>query len=144
MPWSQPKFRPPDNASALERVVAVLCYLTSGLAGIVYIIISRTSNQSRFFRFHFLQSIILGILAILVGWAKNAFEMITAPAMASLGSWLHGTLAATGDGIMTAISWLIMAILGALFLLPFYGAIMAALGKTAEIPYISDVVRQQL
>ncbi len=135
MPW-----RSQDKATALERVVAVLCYLTAGLAGIVYIILSRSSTQSDFFRFHFLQSIILGILAILLSWCVGSLGFITMP----LATMLTEALPGTGAQIYNGLAFVAQAVLGAFALLPFYGVIFAALGKNAEIPFISNVVRQQM
>lgn len=135
MPW-----RSQDNATALERVVAVLCYLTSGLAGIVYIILSRSSSQSNFFRFHFLQSIIIGIMAILLQWTAGALGMVTLPLFNMLDSAMPGT----GGQIANGVGFLLAAILRAFMLLPVYGLLFAAFGKFAEIPFISNVVRQQM
>lgn len=135
MPW-----RSQDTATALERVVAVLCYLTAGLAGIVYIILSRTSSQSNFFRFHFLQSIFLGLLAILLQWSSGALGMITMP----LFNMLDGAMPGTGGQIANGVFLIINALFRAFQLLPVYGLLFAAFGKFAEIPFISNVVRQQM
>lgn len=135
MPW-----RSQDSATPLERVVAVLCYLTAGLAGIVYIILSRSSSQSNFFRFHFLQSIILGILSILLTWTGSALAMIIVPLFTMLDNALPGT----GGQIANGIGFVLSIAMRAFSLLPVYGLIFAALGKFAEIPFISNVVRQQM
>jgi uncharacterized membrane protein len=145
MPWrQQSNFRPPEKASTVERVVAVLCYLTAGLAGIIYIIISRSSYQAPFFRFHFLQSVIIGILALLLSWAQGAFSVIAAGPFNMFFGWLNSMMPNTGGMIANGILWTVGIIFTALSLLPIYGAIMAALGKYAEIPFISKVVRQQM
>jgi uncharacterized membrane protein len=136
MPWRSQQ----DSPTALERVVAVLCYLTMGLAGIVYIILSRSSSQSNFFRFHFLQSIILGILAILLNWAAGAAGFMVLP----LFNLLDGVMPGTGGQIANGVGFLLANIMVAFSLLPIYGLIFAALGKFAEIPFISNVVRQQM
>lgn len=135
MPWRQQ-----DGPTGLERVIAVLCYLTAGIAGILYIVISRSSYQSNFFRFHFLQSIILGIIALLLGWASNTFGMIGMPFF----QLLDGLAPGVGGTIANVVVMLVQAIIVAFGLLPFYGLIWAALGKYAEIPFISNVVRQQM
>ena len=49
MPWINQK-----NPQMVERAVAGLCYLSGGLIGLLYIVISRSKSQSMFFRFHFL------------------------------------------------------------------------------------------
>jgi uncharacterized membrane protein len=135
MPW-----RSQDNPTPLERVVAAICYPTAGLAGIVYIILSRSSSQSNFFRFHFLQAIILGILAILLRWTIGAASFMTGPLFEFLNGLMPGTggQIATGVGLVLEYSYLAFGLLGV------YGLIFAALGKFAEIPFISNVVRQQM
>ncbi len=52
----------------VERVISGLCYLSFGLIGLLYIIVSGKSANSEFFRFHFMQAIVLGILGVLLGW----------------------------------------------------------------------------
>ena len=133
-------WRSQDKATALERIVAVLCYLTGGLAGIVYIILSRSSAQSSFFRFHFLQAILLGILTILFQWTIGALSLIVTP----LFTLLDNAMPATGGHIANGIGMGLTIVLQAFSLLPFYGLICAALGKFAEIPFLSNVVRQQM
>lgn len=145
MPW---RFTPGPNKmsgpSAMERVVGLLCYMTGGIAGIIYIVLSRSSYQSDFFRFHFLQSIVLAIMAMLIGWAGGAFNGIMGPAL----SWFTNLLVSAGFGgaetIAGALGGILLLILQAFNLLPVYGAVMAALGKYAQIPFLSDVVRQQM
>ena len=145
MPWrQQSNSRPPEKGSKTERIVAVLCYLTAGLAGIIYIIISRSSYQAPFFRFHFLQSVIIGILAMLLSWAQGAFGMIAAGPSEMLIKGLSDLVPNSGTMISDVILGAVGIIFTAFSLLPIYGAIMAALGKYAEIPFISNVVRQQM
>jgi len=120
-------YKQQSNATTTEKVVGALSYLTSGLAGLIYIIISRSSYQSNFFRFHFLQSIVLGIISILLSYSIRAFGTI-APALASM------------PGVETAL-WIGASAFG---LLPIYGLIFCLLGKYAEIPWLSDVVRNQM
>lgn len=133
MPWRSQD----SSATTLERVVAVLCYLTAGLAGIVYIILSRSSSQSNFFRFHFLQSIIIGILAILLTWTSNTLSVM-------LFTILDNVMPGTGGQIANGVGFALGIVMKAFALLPVYGLIFAALGKFAEIPFISNVVRQQM
>lgn len=141
MPWRND--RPGSYKSsyggpgAVERIVSVLCYLTGGIVGIIYIIISRSHYQSDFFRFHFLQSIVLAIISLLLSWALQAIPVMLGP--------LLGLAQAGGGGeIIRLINQGVYIILLAYGLLPLYGAIMAALGKYAQIPYLSDVVRNQM
>ncbi len=122
----------------LERVVAGVCYLTFGLAGLLYIILASRRGQSSFFRFHFIQSILLGIIGLLLGWTSQIFISI-------VGS-IIGTLAAPdiASQIVEGINFAVFIIVRAASLLVVYGMIWAFLGKYAEIPFISNIVRQQM
>ena len=116
-----------NDANWTERIVGALCYATGGLAGIVYIIISRSSTQTPFFRFHFLQSIVLGIISVLLNWSCRALGTI-APAITAI------------PGVETGLNIGLMVYA----LLPLYGLIFCLLGKRAEIPWLSYVVRNQM
>lgn len=135
MPWvnnSQP--------SVVERVVGGLCYLTLGLAGLLFIIISGQRGQSQFFRFHFLQSIIVGIIALLLSWASNVFISL----ILGLLSMLSGLMGSAAPLVAYWVTQGLTIVLNAFNLLLVYGAIWSFLGKFAEIPFISDLVRRQM
>ena len=135
MPWTNE-----SQPTVLQRVIAGVCYMTAGLAGLLYIVISGRSGQSPFFRFHFLQSIIVSIIGLLLSWAGGVLFTI-------LGKLL-GMVDAAAPGVGTQIAfWLGMTldvVMKAGFLLLVYGMIFAFLGKYAEIPFISNLVRQQM
>lgn len=154
MPWrNDQSFKPNQRSSGpslmdrlfgygpspVERIVGILCYLTSGIAGIIYIIINRSHQQSDFFRFHFLQSIVLGIMSMLLGWALQASAMILGPLIGMLLQALSGAGIVIGSvaEVLNFGMWIF-------YLLPLYGAVMAGLGKYAPIPLLSDVVRNQM
>jgi uncharacterized membrane protein len=131
-----PSFNP-KNPVAVERTIAGLCYLSGGLIGLLYIIITRSQSQSMFFRFHFLQSMILVAIGILLNLAVGVTQNI-------LGGML-GLLNVGSPGVV--LSYVAMGvglIMNAGFLLMLYGMIMAFLGKFAEIPVISPLVRQNM
>lgn len=129
-----------DQPAWVERIVAALCYLTGGIAGIIYIIISRSSYQSQFFRFHFLQSIILVIISFLLNFAFKAIPFMVGP----LIPFLSSSMGMAGEAIYNLISNGIMIFFLLYSLIPIYGLIFALLGKSAEIPVISKVVRNQM
>ncbi len=134
---------PPVNygrPTALERVIGGICYLTLGLAGLLFIIISGRRGQSQFFRFHFLQSIVVGIIILLVGWTSGVLLSIVAGLLGMLSPVLGGN----GPAVTAWIGWGVDLVLKALNLLVLYGMIWAFLGKYAEIPFISDIVRRQM
>ena len=135
MPWQYEK-----EQTVLERVVGGICYLTFGLAGLLFIILSGKRGQSQFFRFHFLQSIVLCIISLLLSWCSGIFIQM-------VGSLLSG-LAASGVGAVEQIMfWTqrsLYVVITAFNLLLVYGLILSFLGRYAEIPFISDVVRRQM
>jgi uncharacterized membrane protein len=135
MPWINPK--QPD---AQERIISGLCYLSVGLIGLLYVILSGKSANSPFFRFHFLQSILLGVLGCLLNWTASALVSILGGMLGMFGE------AASGPSywLMTSIGFLIHNIYLAGILLLGYGAVLAFLAKYAEIPFISNLVRQQI
>jgi uncharacterized membrane protein len=124
MPWKYTS--PPSTA---ERIVGGLCYLTFGLAGIIYIVLSGRHGQSDVFRFHFMQSILLGILGILFGWTIRLFD---------------STFLSLMGGIGIGVVYVIDLLMKAAYLLLLYGMIASFLGKYAKIPLVSNIVRRQM
>jgi uncharacterized membrane protein len=135
MPWINQ--RQPD---VQEKAISGVCYLTVGLIGLLYIILSGKSANSPFFRFHFLQSILLGVLGCLLNWTAGAFVSILGGMLGMFGEAASGPSSA----ILNGIAFLIHNIYLAGILLLGYGAIWAFLGKYAEIPFVSNLVRQQI
>lgn len=127
----------PKNPVAVERTVAGLCYVSGGLIGLLYIIISRSRSQSMFFRFHFLQSMILVALGILINLTFGITQNI-------LGGMLGLMNLGSPATILNYLALGIQLIVNGGFLLMIYGMIMAFLGKYAEIPVISPLVRQNM
>lgn len=135
MPWINQ--RQPD---VQEKVISGLCYLTVGLIGLLYIVLNGKSSSSSFFRFHFLQSILLGVLGCLLNWTAGAFMSILSGMLGMFGDLGSGP----SYWIMTSISFLVHNISVAGILLLGYGAVLAFMGKIAEIPFVSNLVRQQI
>lgn len=136
MPWINQSSQP----SATERVIGGLCYLTFGLLGLLYIIISGRSSQSPFFRFHFLQSIVLGIIGLLLSWTTQVFMTL----MSGLLTMLSGVIGPVAGSIAFGLTFTFDIVTKACFFLLVYGMLFAFLGKYAEIPFISSLVRRQM
>jgi uncharacterized membrane protein len=132
MPWTNQ-----TKPTVIERVVGGVCYFTFGLAGIIYIILSGRSGQSDFFRFHFLQSIVLSILGILFGWMIQAFLKIATAMLLTFGTSFSISL-------VNMLAFTCDAFVKAAYLLLIYGMLWAFMGKYAEIPFISNIVRRQM
>ncbi|HEY9787218.1 MAG TPA: hypothetical protein V6D17_17645 [Candidatus Obscuribacterales bacterium] len=134
-PSSWNKKPSPDT---IVRIVSALCYLTVGLAGIIYIIFQGKHSQAMFFRFHFLQSIILGIIGLLLGWTIGIFVNISEGILG-----LFPGISNPGQ-IVGSIAFGMQMLLNLGSLLMLYGLIFSLIGRYAEIPLISKLVRQQL
>ena len=135
MPWLNDK-----GASKLERVIAGFCYLTFGLIGLLFIIISGQRGQSSFFRFHFLQSIVLGIIFMLIQWCSGILVQLLLALMNMIAPLVGGSAATISVYLFGAVDIFFKAYL----LLFVYGMIWAFMGKLAEIPLISDIIRRQM
>lgn len=134
MPWAnRPSAHPPD---VMEKLISAANYLTSGLVGLLYIIFGGKHKDNQFFRFHWIQSIILGILGIILSWTFSAF-----------GNIFGGMLGMVGAGsgqLMLGVGMIMQLFMTLGFLLCAYGVIFSLLGKYAEIPFISKIVRSNL
>jgi uncharacterized membrane protein len=120
----------------LERLMAGLNYLTLGLAGLIYTIIQGRYSRTNFFRFHFLQAILLGLFGMLLNWTSDIFVSI-------VGGLLQ-LIPGFGPQMIIFIPITVFWIVRVGMLLLLYGLVMALLGKEAEIPVVSKIVRQQL
>lgn len=127
------------NPVTVEKIVSAACYLSGGLIGIVYIILSRSKGQSMFFRFHFIQAMMLAVIAFLIKFTAEITMQISGGVLGLLNN------PALQAQILSVVSIVVQFVLGGIFpVLCLYGLIWALLGKYAEIPVISPLVRQNL
>ena len=133
MPW-----RLQSELTVPDKIVAGLCYPTFGVAGLLYTIFGRPGAQLQQFRFHFIQSIVLWIVGTLLSWCL-------APLLQLFLGLCTAIMPATAvSSINTGLFYVFNIVQIAFYLLLAYGAIWAFLGKYAEVPFISNVVRQNL
>ena len=132
MPW-----RVTSEPSTKEKVIGGLSYFTFGVAGLLYIILDKAANQSQQFKFHFYQSVLLWILSLLVGMgAAPLLEMLI---------WGITMISPTAAAyVSSGVGIAAFVLTNAFRLLLLYGAIMAFLGKFAEVPFISNIVRHNM
>lgn len=135
MPWHN--LSTGGQATMTERIISGLCYVTFGLLGLLYIIISGRSGQSGFFRFHFLQSIVLGILGMLISWSGNIFISLMGGLVGLMGPAIAAPIIGGVNTTLLVVMWLGYILLG-------YGMLWAFMGKYAEIPFVSNLVYQQM
>lgn len=131
-----------SHITPLERILSGLSYLTSGLVGFIWIIVSHIKGKSlsSFARFNIFQSIfifisiyVLGIIFnILLGMAQ--MMPVIGPLTVNIAYLLKDYPLILGFSI---INFAIIA-------LCLYMAISAFLGKHAEVPWFSDNVRRMV
>ena len=124
-----------------EKAISALCYFPMGFfIGIGYILFNGAGSNNKFFRFNFFQSIILQILITIIQMGSQSVTGIFVSFIKAAG----GALGGVPYNVIEAIYMTVGIFVTAFSLLLFYGIIWTILGKYAEIPFISDVVRQNL
>lgn len=126
-----------NRPDGVERLISGFCYLSMGLVGLLYIVISGKKEPSDFFRFHFIQSIILGGLFFLCGFTGSIFANI----LGGVFGLIHLTFA---DTILFWVGqfWYYAGCLFCILLV--YGGLFALFGKHAEVPIVSRLVRTNM
>jgi hypothetical protein len=107
-----------------------------GISGLIYTIIGGRFARTNFFRTHFLQAILLGIMGMLLGSCSS----ILANILGGILEMIPGMDSGMVMFIPITIAWIIR--LGMLLLV--YGLVMSLLGKYAPIPMITKLVNQQM
>ena len=121
----------------IERIVACLSYLTMGLAGFIWLIIGilRRARTTKFLQYHIFQSIFISIgyvlLCLILGFILNLLSMIPLINVlaAQIALFFNMPLFFGFSIIQTAI-----------YILLFYLAITSFLGLYSRIPFVSDVI----
>ncbi|MBN8658786.1 MAG: hypothetical protein LCH63_12200 [Candidatus Melainabacteria bacterium] len=130
-------FKSPDTSA---KLVCAACYLTGGIAGLIYSIANGTYKDATFFRFHFLQAIMLGIIQIFISMGGG----ILVSTLTGILS-LFGSATAPISGAISDIFILALNIISKLFLLcALVGIVQSLRGKNLELPGISILVRQNM
>lgn len=132
MPW-----RLQGEPTKIERICGGLSYFTFGIVGLIYMLISKSGSQSQLFRFHMYQAVLLSILATLFGWAIN-------PLLGIMFNIMAGVAPQAVQTVGTVVGWTALILTNTFYLLLLYGAVWAFLGKFAEVPFVSNLVRQNM
>lgn len=134
MPW-----RSQMQPTVIEKIVAGLCYFTFGMTGLIYMLVTKggPSAMSQLFRFHMYQAVFLSIIAVLAQWALIPLLGIF---MGIVGAVAPNSVPIIGTGL----GFVFDVLQKTFYLLLLYGAVWAFLGKFAEVPFISNVVRQNM
>lgn len=125
-----------------DKIISGLSYLTTGLVGFIWIIVSHIRGQSlsNFTRFHIFQSIFIFILLYLLGMVFNillAFVQLIpliGPVVVNIVYYLKVYPMILGFSLIN------FSIIG----VTIYLAVYSFLGKYGEIPWVSDTIRKMV
>lgn len=125
----------------VERVVASLSYLTMGMAGFIWLIVSLFTNArlKPFLQYHIFQSIFISlgftVLSLFIGFVSNILSFIPLinKLVAQIGFLLNMPLLFGYSLIQIVIYSVLIYLAGTSFL-----------GKYSYIPWISDIIGQNI
>ncbi|GEM_PF-1225855 len=148
MVMKQGKYERPAEPKSMytfpEKAAAAGTYLPAMigfLIGIVYILAKGPGCDRSFFRFHFYQSIFLSVLLFLIQALGTGMSGIIIGTIrlfeGMIGSGTVGFLTEN----LTMVTYVLMA---PFVLLVPYGMIMSLLGRYADIPWVSRVIRSNM
>ncbi len=130
-----------DTPFMIERIVAALTYLTMGMVGFIWLIIGlfTKARLKPFLQYHIFQSIFISLgfalLSILIGWLSNilSFIPIINQIVAQITFWLNMPLIFDYSLIQAVI-----------YLFLIYLAVTSFIGKYSYIPWVSDIIDQNI
>lgn len=125
----------------VERVVASLSYLTMGMAGFIWLIVSLFTNArlKPFLQYHIFQSIFISlgftVLSLFIGFVSNILSFIPLinKLVAQIGFLLNMPLLFGYSLIQIVIYSVLIYLAGTSFF-----------GKYSYIPWISDIIGQNI
>ncbi len=131
-----------DNTPYLiERIIASLSYMTMGMVGFIWLIIGLFTKASLkpFLKYHIFQSIFISlgfaVLSIFVGWVSNILSFI--PFINKLVAQINFLL-----NMPLIFDYSILQTVIYVFLI--YLAVTSFAGKFSYIPWISDIIDQNV
>ncbi len=130
-----------ESPYLIERLIAALSYLTMGMVGFVWLIIGlfTSARLKPFLQYHIFQSIFISlgfaVLSILVGWVSNLLSVIPFinKVVAQINFLLNMPLIFDYSLLQTAI-----------YAFLAYLAITSFMGRFSYIPWISDIIDQNI
>lgn len=125
----------------IERLVAGFSYLTMGMAGFIWLIIGlfTKADLKPFLQYHIFQSIFISlafaVLSIFISWLSNLLSIVPFinKIVAQITFLLNMPLIFDYSLIQTVI-----------YILLIYLAVTAFAGKFSYIPWISDIIDQNV
>jgi uncharacterized membrane protein len=126
-----------QNSETMMRVMSAASYLTYGIAGLIYVIANGRYSKNMFFRFHFVQAILLSIFNTFISWMGSALGNTVGGILGLFGPAAAGASGIVGSGII-----LVMQGVQLIYLLAVIaGVVQSFRGKYLEIPGVSKLVR---
>ncbi len=130
-----------DTPYMIERIIAALTYLTMGMVGFIWLIIGlfTKARLKPFLQYHIFQSIFISlafaVLSIFIGWLSNilSFIPIINRIVAQITFLLNMPLIFDYSLLQSVI-----------YVLLIYLAITAFIGKFSYIPWVSDIIDQNI
>lgn len=125
----------------IERIVAALTYLTMGMVGFVWLIIGlfTKARLKPFLQYHIFQSIFISlgvaVLSIFVGWLSNLLSVIP---------FINKVVAQINFLINMPLIFDYSILQTVIYVFLAYLAVTAFMGKFSYIPWVSDVIDQNI
>jgi len=123
----------------IERIVAPLSYITMGMVGFFWLIISlfTKARLKPFLQYHIFQSIFISLLfaviAIFLGWVSNLLSLI--PFISTLVAQITFLL-----NMPVLLGYSIIQLF--VYLLIIYLAVTSFLGQYSYVFWVSDIINQ--
>ena len=130
-----------DTPYMIERIIAALTYLTMGMVGFIWLIagLFTKARLKTFLQYHIFQSIFIAlgftVLSIFIGWLSNLLSFI--PIINRLVAQITFLLNMPLIFDYSLLQAVIYAIL-------IYLAVTAFMGKYSYIPWVSDIIDQNI
>lgn len=130
-----------DEPAPIERIIAPLSYLTMGMVGFVWLIIGLFTGArlKHFLQYHIFQSIFISlgftVIALFLGWISNILSVI--PFINKIVAQISFLL---NMPLLFEYSFIQILIYG----LSIYLAITSFMGKFSYIPWVSDIIDQNI
>lgn len=125
----------------IEKIVAALSYLTMGMAGFIWLLISlfTKARLKSFLQYHIFQSIFLSlafvVLSIFIGWVSNILSFIPI---------INKIVAQITFLLNMPVLFNYSLIQSVIYIFLYYLAITSLMGKYSYIPWISDIIGQNI
>lgn len=135
MPAMPGKFQ--KNSETTMRVMSAVSYLTGGIAGLIYAMMNGRSSKDDFFRYHFMQALLVTMLFVFFSWCECHLVSIFSGILG-----IFGSAGAEASGMLgTALSLILLGVKLLYLLIVIAGVVQSFRGKYLDIPVVSKLIR---